>query len=145
MAKTATQRQQDCRKQRPFAGPEVDGERRLHTWLATSACLARKRHMLEQLLHAADEEILLHLEPGTPAWDDYFNPPELRRNGTRQKLVSSFPDEFFHNPYPLGVKTITPRHNAKTIQLAFECPSSFAGIRNCIGQCGLAEAATDLP
>ena len=60
MAKTAAQRQQDYRNQRPFAGPEGDGERRLNTWLATSASLAlrrlagrygvTKRQMLEQLL-----------------------------------------------------------------------------------------------
>lgn len=108
MAKTSAQRQQDYRRQRPFAGPEGNGERRLNTWLTTSASLAlerlacrygvTKRQILEQLLQAADEEILAHLEPSTPAWQDYFNPPALRSNSTRQQLISSFPDDFFDKP-----------------------------------------------
>lgn len=83
MAKTSAQRQQDYRRQRPFAGPEGNGERRLNTWLTTAAGLAldrlarrygvTKREVLEQLLKAADDEIIASLEPETQAWQDYFN------------------------------------------------------------------------
>lgn len=43
MAKTSAQRQQDYRRQRPFAGPEGNGERRLNTWLSTAANLSLER------------------------------------------------------------------------------------------------------
>lgn len=83
MAKTSAQRQQDYRRQRPFAGPEGNGERRLNTWLSTSASLAlnrlakrygvTKRQMLEQLLKSADEDISTNLDPDTPAWSEYYD------------------------------------------------------------------------
>lgn len=99
MAKTSAQRQQDYRRQRPFAGPEGNGERRLNTWLSTAANLSlerlacrygvTKRLVLEQLLKTADDEIIASLEPDTQGWEDYFNGVALRRNKTTQSTTQS--------------------------------------------------------
>ncbi len=80
-AKTAAQRQAEYRKRRPFAGPEGNGERRLNTWVSTSAALAlarlsnrygvTNRAMLEKLILEADERISASLELDSPEWDDY--------------------------------------------------------------------------
>jgi hypothetical protein len=94
MAKTSAQRQKDYRSQRPFAGPDGNGERRLNTWLSTAAGLAlqrlakhqgiSQRQVLEQLLRTADENVINHLDPDTPAWDDYFQNGALLRNRRTQ-------------------------------------------------------------
>jgi len=94
MAKTAAERQQAYRRQRPFAGPDGNGERRLSTWLSTSASLAldrlakhrgvTTRQILEEILGAAEESVVASLEPDTPAWEDYFKTPALLRNRERR-------------------------------------------------------------
>lgn len=91
MAKPSAQRQKDYRAQRPFAGPDGNGERRLNTWLSTAASqalhrLARhhgvtKRQVLEQLLSAADQKIIASLDLDTQAWNSYFQNRALLRNG----------------------------------------------------------------
>lgn len=60
-----------------------NGERRLNAWITTAAfqALARlaahnkltQREMLEQLLLAADQNIVDGLELDSPDWDRYFN------------------------------------------------------------------------
>lgn len=66
MAKTAAERQKEYRAKRPFAGD--NGERRLNTWISSSAHFAlerlansygvTKREMLEKLVIAADEKAI---------------------------------------------------------------------------------------
>ena len=83
MAKTAAERQAAYRKQRPYAGEDSNGERRLNTWVSTrtSLALARlakhgkvsQREMLERLVQASDDAILDSLVLDTPAWNAYFN------------------------------------------------------------------------
>ena len=90
MAKTAAQRQQAYRARRQQAGRDGNGERRLNTWIGTSAhCalerLARRygvtlRDMLERLILAEDERIVAGLELDTPEWDAYFGQGPLRSN-----------------------------------------------------------------
>ena len=82
MAKTAAQRQAAYRANRPFAGKEGNGERRLNLWIDTSASLAlgrlarrygvTKREMLEKLIQEADEAIQRTLDPNDPEWDRYY-------------------------------------------------------------------------
>lgn len=84
MAKTSAQRQKDYREQRPFAGQDGNGERRLNTWVSTGASIAlgrlakrygvTKRELLERLIREADQVEQAKLEPGTEEWDAYFNP-----------------------------------------------------------------------
>jgi hypothetical protein len=83
MGKTVAERQAAYRKQRPYAGKDSNGERRLNTWVSTRtslalARLARKnklsqRDMLERLVQNADDAILDSLVLDTPGWDIYFN------------------------------------------------------------------------
>jgi hypothetical protein len=82
MAKTAAQRQAEYRKNRPSAGDDRNGERRLNTWLSTRAFLAlgrlarhqgmAQRAVLEQIIIAADDAILAGLELDSPEWEKYF-------------------------------------------------------------------------
>ncbi len=82
MAKTPAQRQAAYRANRPFAGKEGNGERRLNLWIDTSASLAlnrlagrycvTKREMLEKLIQEADEAIQRTLDPNDPEWDRYY-------------------------------------------------------------------------
>lgn len=82
MAKTAAERQAKFRKTRQSAGPTGNGERRLNTWLSTGAALAlgrlarhqkiSQRAVLEQLIAAADDKILLALDLNSPEWAAYF-------------------------------------------------------------------------
>jgi hypothetical protein len=79
MANTSAQRQAQYRKRRAFAG---DGEMRINAWVPSATVLALRRlarrygvtqrEMLEQLVAGADDPIISTLEPGTPAWDEYF-------------------------------------------------------------------------
>ena len=83
MAKTNAQRQQDYRKNRAFAGPDRNGERRLSTWLTTGAKLALERlaaryrvtekDVLEKLICEADDKIFSALEFDSPEFVDYLN------------------------------------------------------------------------
>ena len=83
MGKTAAERQAAYRKQRPYAGKDNNGERRLNTWVSTrtSLALARlarqnklsQRDMLERLVQNADDAILDSLVLDTPGWNIYFN------------------------------------------------------------------------
>jgi hypothetical protein len=69
MAKTTAERQKDYRAKRPFAGD--NGERRLNTWISSSASFAldrlassygvTKREMLERLVMAEDEKLIKKL------------------------------------------------------------------------------------
>ena len=80
--RTAAERQAAYRKARPTAGE--NGERRISAWVSTGAALAlhrvarrygvTKRDMLEQLIKAADDEIVATLDPTLPEWADYFVP-----------------------------------------------------------------------
>lgn len=82
MAKTAKERQEAYRKRRPQAGKDGNGERRLNTWIGTSASLAldrisnrygvTKREMLERLIVAEDERILAGIELDSLEWKAYF-------------------------------------------------------------------------
>jgi hypothetical protein len=68
MAKTGAERQQAYRVNRPFAGPDGNGERRLNMWVSTRAALAldrlaarygvTKRGMMERLILAEEERVL---------------------------------------------------------------------------------------
>lgn len=69
MAKTTAERQKDYRAKRPFAGD--NGERRLNTWISSSASFAldrlaasygvTKREMLERLVMAEDEKLITNI------------------------------------------------------------------------------------
>jgi len=81
MAKTAVERQVAYRKNRASAGD--NGERRINTWVSTAAYLALERlarrygvtnrTMLEQLIAAADQNIVSTLDLDSPEWSAYFN------------------------------------------------------------------------
>ena len=81
MAKTAAERQAAYRKQRATAGE--NGERRINTWVATSAALAlgrlakrygvTQREMLERLILEANQQIVKSLDIDSQEWSDYFN------------------------------------------------------------------------
>jgi hypothetical protein len=82
MAKTAAERQKDYRSKRPFAGD--NGERRLNTWISSSAHFAlerlaisygvTKREMLEKLLKEADERELKKLGGiDSPRGEEYLS------------------------------------------------------------------------
>jgi hypothetical protein len=83
--RTAAERQAAYRQSRPTAGE--NGERRINTWVTTSAALAlarlarhhgvTQREMLERLIVAADDTITAEFDPGSRAWDAYF---KLRNN-----------------------------------------------------------------
>jgi hypothetical protein len=80
--KTAAERQAKCRKQRESAGPEQDGDRRINTWVRTSAQLALARiarrekatirAVLERLITVEDDKNLAAMVLGSPEWDAYF-------------------------------------------------------------------------
>jgi hypothetical protein len=80
--RSAAERQAAYRKARPTAGE--NGERRISAWVSTGAVLAlnrlawrydvTKREMLEQLIKAADDEIVATLDPTSPEWVAYFVP-----------------------------------------------------------------------
>lgn len=82
-AKTPAQRQAEYRKARAFAGPDGNGERRLNTWVSTSASLAlarlanrygvTRREILERLISEADNQITATLDPDSPEWAAYFD------------------------------------------------------------------------
>lgn len=80
-AKTAAERQATYRQRRPTAGE--NGERRINTWVTTSAALAlarlaqhhgiTQRDMLERLITAADDKITAKLNPNAAEWSAYFS------------------------------------------------------------------------
>ena len=82
MTNTSAQRQAQYRTRRALAGE--NGEMRINAWVASGTVLALRRlarrygvtqrEMLEQLIAGADDPIISTLEPGTPAWDEYFSP-----------------------------------------------------------------------
>jgi hypothetical protein len=88
MAKTAAQRQQAYRKNRPAAGG--NGERRINTWVSTTTALAlarlsrrygvTNRQMLERLIQDAEEQALTTIELDSAEWDEYFLCNSLRSN-----------------------------------------------------------------
>lgn len=79
MAKTAAERQREYRANRATAGD--NGERRLNTWIDTSAALAlerlavrygvTKRQMLEKLIKEADDAVINTLSYGAEL-DEYL-------------------------------------------------------------------------
>jgi hypothetical protein len=83
MAKTAAERQAAYRANRPFAGQNGNGERRMNTWIDTKAALAlarlanrygvTQREMIERLIMTVDDEIVAGLELDTQDWNRYFN------------------------------------------------------------------------
>lgn len=83
MAKTNAERQKQYRKNRAFAGPDSNGERRLHTWVSTGAKLALERlaaryrvtekEVLEKLISEADDKIFSTLEFDSAEFVDYLN------------------------------------------------------------------------
>ena len=82
MAKTPAQRQADYRAKRAFAGGDGNGERRVNTWISTSAFCAldrlayrygvTKREILERLILSEDDKIVSSLDPDSPEWGVYF-------------------------------------------------------------------------
>jgi hypothetical protein len=82
MAKTVAERQKAYRANRPFAGEDGNGERRLNTWINTRAALAlerlaerygvTKREMLERLVVAEEERLLEGINLDTPEGQKYL-------------------------------------------------------------------------
>ena len=80
MIKTTKVRQAEYRKKRPTSGE--NGERRINTWVTTSASLAlgrlathyrrTKREMLEQLILSADQQIVHSLDMDSDEWSEYY-------------------------------------------------------------------------
>ena len=80
MAKTAAERQQAYRKNRPLSGE--NGERRINTWVSTAASLAlarlarryavTQREMLERLILNEDRIIKDALDIDQPEWNEYY-------------------------------------------------------------------------
>lgn len=80
MAKTAAERQREYRSKRPEAGE--NGERRLNTWISTSAFLAlerlaarygvTKREMLERLAIAEDEKLISGMDYDSVELKEYL-------------------------------------------------------------------------
>jgi hypothetical protein len=78
--RTAAERQAAWRNRRATAGE--NGERRINTWVSTSAALAlarlarhhglTQRTMLEHLIAVADDTVTAELDPTSHAWDAYF-------------------------------------------------------------------------
>ena len=67
--------------------------RRLNAWLSLQGQVALERiarhheltreQMLERLIFAEDERLLMTLTPGAPAWEAYFtNPPRKRQQSS---------------------------------------------------------------
>jgi hypothetical protein len=87
MAKTAAQRQAAYRNRRPFEGKNGNGERRLQGWIATNAALAlgrlarrygvTKQAMMERLINAEDERILLDIRLDSAEWATYFGKEDV--------------------------------------------------------------------
>ena len=86
MAKTAAQRQAQYRANRPYAGADGNGERRLSLWLSTEAALSikrlarrygvTKRELIEQLVGREEDRVLAAMAIDTPDWDRYFELPK---------------------------------------------------------------------
>lgn len=82
MTSTTAQRQARYRANRPTAGTDGNGERRLNMWIDGRAYYAlgrlanrygvTKRAMIERLVRAEDERILAMLGVDTSEWDQYF-------------------------------------------------------------------------
>ena len=78
MPKTSAQRQAAYRSRRDHG----EGERRLNTWISTSASFAlerlarrhrlTRRALIERLVLAADQDMIATLDRDTPEWDHYF-------------------------------------------------------------------------
>lgn len=90
MASTAAQRQARYRANRPMAGTEGDGERRLNMWIDGGVYYAlgrlanrygvTRREMIERLVRAEDDRILATLEIDTSELDQYLQSTTLRSN-----------------------------------------------------------------
>lgn len=90
MSKTTAERQAEYRARRAFAGIDGNGERRLNTWISTSAAMAlarlaahqgvSQRAFLEQMLVSSDELILKRLASDDEQWGAYMNLSPLRSN-----------------------------------------------------------------
>lgn len=90
MTDTTAQRQARYRANRPMAGTEGNGERRLNMWIDGRAYYAlgrltnrygvTRREIIERLVCAEDERILATLAIDTADWDQYFESKTLRRN-----------------------------------------------------------------
>lgn len=82
MAKTAAERQRAYRANRPFAGEEGNGERRIAAYVNTRAFLAldrlanrygiTKRELLEKLLIAEEDKVLEGLDLDSPEGRKYL-------------------------------------------------------------------------
>ena len=78
MPKTSAQRQAAYRSRRDHG----EGERRLNTWISTSAHFAlqrvarhhgiTRRALIERLVLTADDDLVATLDLDTPEWDHYF-------------------------------------------------------------------------
>jgi hypothetical protein len=88
MPQSNAQRQAKYRSQRPFAGPQGNGERRINCWVSTAAHAALRRlaahhglsqrEMIEHLLLQADSHISQALELDSAEWQAYFEVGVLR-------------------------------------------------------------------
>ena len=88
MPQSNAQRQAQYRSQRPFAGPQGNGERRINCWVSTAAHAALRRlaahhslsqrEMIERLLIQADRQISQALELDSADWLAYFEAGALR-------------------------------------------------------------------
>ena len=90
MAKTNAGRQRAYRANRPYAGEDQNGERKLNTWVSTGAALAlnrlaacygvTKRKMLEQLIKKEDDLKLKNLTEAQ--FDEYMSVNLVRKKHT---------------------------------------------------------------
>jgi hypothetical protein len=106
-AKTSAQRQAAYRARRPTAGPDHNGERRLTVWVSTGAAMAlarlarryqvTQRAMLEQLLTAADDDVLRTLDADTAELDTYLGLAPLPGNDDHATTTTA-PDNVNHSP-----------------------------------------------
>lgn len=81
MATSSAERQAKYRQSRAYAGD--NGERRINTWVASGTALAlgrlakhygvTQREILERLILAADQQILVTLELDSSEWKEYFS------------------------------------------------------------------------
>jgi hypothetical protein len=92
MAKTGAARQAAWRTKR-----KDEHARRVNAWLGLQGQVALERvarhhsltreQMLERLIFAEDERLLMTITPDTPAWGAYFSkPPHKRKSSTTMAL-----------------------------------------------------------
>ena len=98
MAKTGAARQAAWRAKR-----KDEYARRMNAWLGLQGQVALERvarhhgltreQMLERLIFAEDERLLMTLTPGAPAWEAYFTKPPRKREQSSATAVRDVAEE----------------------------------------------------